>query len=86
MNTLSIARIAIGVVALWAVFSGETIIVVGAVILLALAFSAFESVAFALAFDLLWYAPETMHAWPWLTILTLALLWAAEPIRREILA
>lgn len=86
MTILRIMRIALGIMALWAVLSGETAIVVGAVITLALVFSGLESIAFALAFDVLWRAPDTLHAWPWLTFLALALLWAAEPVRREILA
>ena len=86
MTAFHIVRVALGIVALWAVSSGETAVVVGVVILLARAFSGLESVALALAFDVLWRAPDTLHAWPWLTLLALALLWAAEPVRREILA
>jgi hypothetical protein len=86
MSFWYVLRASLVLIALWALLSGNTGVLVSCIIALALAFSALESVALALCSDLLWHAPETIHAWPWITMMALALLWASEPIRREILS
>jgi len=55
-------------------------------ILIDTALSAWEIVFFALLFDFLWAAPLGIYSLPWYTIGTLALLWAFEPVRRELLS
>lgn len=79
-------RIAVGLFTLWAVVAGHSFATLSGIVILALFFSGIESVAYAVVFDILWRAPETLHAWPWLTLVTLLILWASEPVRREILA
>lgn len=85
MNISRWVRIIAGLVALIAALSGHAgLLLVGIVIDATL--SAWEIVFIALIFDLLWAPPIGIHALPWYTIVSLALLWAIEPLRREFLS
>lgn len=77
-------RVALALAGVYGVFAGSLPICLVAVILSASLFSASETVLIALAYDLVW-SPSLFTSIPWVTLGVLAMLWASEPIRREIL-
>ncbi len=79
-----IARITLVVLGVAGLLQGHLAMTLVAIIALSVIFAAPESVAIGIAYDLLW-TQAPLSAVPWLTLCALAMLWASEPIRREIL-
>lgn len=78
-------RILAGISAIAAAFTGHAGFLLACIVVEAV-LSAWEIVFIALIFDLLWAPPFGIHALPWYTMGSLALLWAIEPLRREFLS
>ena len=86
MTSRLILRASIALVALAATVYGAGGIVLVAIITDGIVFAAWEIVLIALLFDLTWTPSISFHSLPWYTLLSIALLWSSEPIRRELLA
>lgn len=78
-------RTVLVLVGTYALFSGYLGILLGVIVADALLFSGIEAMLLGVTFDLLW-TTAPLHAVPWATLCALAMLWASEPVRREILA
>lgn len=70
---------------LYAVLAGYLGLLIVVILADALLFSGAEVVVYGVAYDLLW-TTAPLHAIPWASACALAMLWASEPVRREILA
>jgi hypothetical protein len=81
---MPILRVLLAIAGVYGVVAGTLPVSLTAVILGAMLFSAPETVAIGLAYDLIW-SPSSLTSVPWVTIAALVMLWASEPIRREIL-
>lgn len=79
-------RAVLGVLGVVAMFSGWAGVMLGIILVDTVFFSAWEIVLLALCFDLLWSPLFSLQSLPWYVLLSLALIWAAEPVRRELLA
>lgn len=86
MNPRTFLRATVSLVALGATIYGAAGVVLVCIIAGTVIFAAWELVLVALLFDLTWTPALSLHSLPWYTLLSLALLWATEPVRREFLA
>lgn len=82
--TRRLPRVALCLIGIVGVFTGHLALTLAIVIADAVVFAGLESVVLGLIFDLMW-TEAPLHAVPWVTLCALAMLWASEPIRREIL-
>lgn len=86
MNARTSLRMIVALVALVATIYGAAGIVLVSIIAGTVIFASWEIVLIALLFDLTWTPALSLHSLPWYTLLSLALLWGTEPVRREFLA
>ena len=78
-------RLALGVVAIAFIFLGPISVVAVCAFLLSLRWSAWEVILIGALIDIVWLPGTLAHGAPLATFIMIALVWALEPIRRQLL-